>query len=291
MMSVKDKIIWILYRILPEKGLFHQIVRQIYLVFLIPAVSFYLKSKHKNLVKVSIRNSALKNESFNALLSDIDVSLVIQEEDKGELVKTYLRLKKFLPMFDSPEIYTESEFNRLQSLKPLEQELIEFCWNFRKINWSLDEINGMKKSPLVKIKKQRAISKALFKMGLSEDLLDELIIPVNHSATLMKFIPPSSQYSVCYYSQYLETTKANHLKLLIGHEQFATLNCLMPGESIPENIRPFLSVEFVDAKLAIEYHELYLSKSAIRLRSAQLLDISPWMGWITFLEEKLEAYK
>jgi hypothetical protein len=108
-----------------------------YIHFLIPSIKALLKTRHRNLIDLKIRNSINEKERFNLFLSDIDTTLVIENEtDSSLLIKDFLMLRHFFIMLDLPEIYTLDEYKIIEELKNRESwKLIELCWNIIKINW------------------------------------------------------------------------------------------------------------------------------------------------------------
>ena len=289
-MNSRDKILLWLYTNIGDIKILNDIVSSFYKHFLFRFIKIILKIKHSNLIDMHYRNSVSSALAFNAFLSDIDITLVIENKsDFRSIIKTYFKLKSFFIMLDSPEIYYKSEYEYLSSLK--EQSiwtLIDFTWNIRKINWSLDTLIETN-NQLTKIKKLRAIEKS-FKKIIPEKLINNKNeYCLTDFPALALFIPKSDKKSnLCYYSFFLETNKSNHIKLLATTDQYEHMNSLMPGEQITFSISSSaLDDNYLKNKIALEFYELYLTKSTSRLKLAHNLDTTPLIEWITYLEKKL----
>ncbi len=288
-MNSRDKILLWLYTNLGDIKVLNYLVSSFYKHIIFQFIKIILKLKHPNLIGVHYRNSVSSTLTFNAFLSDIDVTLVIEDNsDFRSVILTYFKLKSFFIMLDSPEIYYKNEDDYLSSIREQPTwKLVDFTWNIRKINWSLDTLRDTN-NQLTKIKKLRAIEKS-FKKIISDKLINNKNeYNLMDFPALTAFIPKSDKKSnLCYYSFFLETNKINHIKFLTTTDQYEYMNSLMPGEQITSSISSSLDDNYLKNKIALEFYELYLTKSTSRLKLAHNLDIAPLLDWITYLEKKL----
>ncbi len=287
-MSNRDKIIFFLYKSSGKVRLIDLVVFYFYQNILMPVIKKYLLLRFSFLKEVHYRNSVLTPQNFNAFLSDIDVSLIIEEEsDETLLIKEYLKLKSFFIMLDFPEIYTLAEFTKMNFMK-IENcwDLNDFCWNFRKINWCKDELQ-LTNHALTTIKKKRAIKNSLDRIQLAAaDDVDAYNL--ESFKTLNQLIPSDNNpKTLCYYSVFLANTKPWNLKILVSSKQYEWLNSLMPGEHLTDSVTLSASQKYLKNKEALEFRELYLSKSSIRLKRVLKEDVTSWINWVIYLEKKL----
>jgi len=154
----KNKVLYILYRLFSGLKPVNFFVSSAYKLLLIPTLSSILKMRHPYLLEIIPRNSLISNKNFEALLSDIDLTLVVGEgADCDKLIQDFVRVKKVLPMLDMPEIYSFSENEQLQFFKKQPYwGLIGCLYKIRKISWSLESIKK-NASSINKIKQARAI--------------------------------------------------------------------------------------------------------------------------------------
>lgn len=288
-MSSRDKMLLWLYINFGDVKLLNSFVAFFYKNFIFRFVKFLLKMKHDNVTDVLYRHSINSNQSFNAFTSDIDVTFVIKDGTEFHtVIATYLKLKSIFIMLDNPEIYSQQEYQHLSTFKESSLwNLIDFSWNIRKINWSLDTLRETN-NHLTKIKKERAI-KISFQRLLQTSLInDKNEYQLSDFPALRTFIPPSSsEVNLCYYSFFLETNKSNHIKLMASTNQYEYMNSLMPGEHLSPALSSTLSDEYLKNKNALEFYELYLTKSTIRLHLTLKQDIAPLINWTNYLEKKL----
>lgn len=286
-MSLFNTFIYWTHLSLGRSQLFNQLVQKLYLSILVPALSYYLKKKFLNLKELIIRNS-LTEKSFTALLSDIDVYLIIEDgSNSKDLINTFLRLRKFFIMLDSPEIYTESEYRQLFDLKTKsEWQLINFCWNIRKINWCHKKL-VQNKDRLTVYKMNRSIKASFRKIMNKPYSINQSIFHLNDFKYLDQIVPNESDSGsiLCYTSPYTAMTNHPFVILEMSPVQFQMFNSLMPGEQVSKGFPS--TPAFQELKRSLTLHELLLSRSAIRLKEAAETDCSEHRGWCSTLEQYL----
>ncbi len=288
-MIFRNRVLFILFKILGKVRVIDVLVIFIYRYVLFPLVKAYLHLSHTELLKVEYRHSVNSFQNFNAFMSDLDITLIIKDDtDPQPILKTYLALKKYFIMLDYPEIYYQKERLILDSFKlDGSLRLVELCWNIRKINWNLSALKAEVDEFNI-IKKKRSISISFKKILQSPGFNHSNIFNIEEIKYINEFIPSdSSEKSICHYSWFLETTKSESIKILVSAKQFPFFNSLMPGEIISEDIAASVSKAYLQTKASLEFHELYLSKSSVRLKIAIGHDPAPVLVWIKFLERKL----
>lgn len=286
-MLTRNKVLLFLHEKFGNFYHFNFIVLIFYRNILVPLIKLYLKASFSNLIDVRYRNSLCTPRLFNAFVSDIDIDLIIEDNsDYQALLKSYLDIKSFFIMLDYPEIYFQSEYVQLQKIKKDHADLINLTWNIRKINWNLDSLES---SPdeLNRIKKIRSLKKSFSIILKNKKSNQANIYNLEDFKVFSDFVPrDDSPKTLCYWSFFLETNKKNHIKLLATASQFPYLNALMPGEDIPQNLRSNLSNEYLSNKAALEFYELQLSKSSMRLSLSQSRGTAELKKWIDYLEKR-----
>lgn len=288
-MTSRNVILFILYKTFGKIQPFNILVMMFYRYIIFPFIKIYLHLFYPNLVRIAYRNSVSSIENFNAFLSDLDVTLIIRDDSNPTpIIKSYLNLKKYLIMLDYPEIYFEKEQKILDSFqKNQSNKLVELCWNIRKINWNLDSLDEQS-DKLNTIKKNRSIRNSFRKILQSNKENSDYLFDIEVFSYINEFIPPDySEKNLCYWSMFLETNKKNHIKIMLTTKQYYFLNSLMPGEVIARNVKDDISAAFFQNKTCLELHELYLSKSSVRLKEAIGHNPAPVQEWINHLEKKL----
>ena len=281
---MKNKILHRLHLIFAKTHFIHLAVAYSYQLIVVPVLSTYLKFRFPNLKKVIIRNSLSEKKHFDAFLSDIDLTIVIDDHsDAKKILLAYLKLKDYFLMLDQPEIYEESEYQKLSAIQASwVHEFIQFCWYFRKINWSLFETQNSTNEFEI-FKKKRSLLKALSKISSRTSYESPFTLQDFPCFDRFKVSSPEPK-SICYWSQYLETASGKGLQLLLNQKEFNFINSLMPGEPIAEE---FKTQQLIEVKSALQYHELYLCMNTVRSRTALSKDVTPWIGWIEHLHKQL----
>lgn len=277
------------FSLLGNLSFIHRTVRTVYLLLLIPVIEFLLKRYHSNLVKLTPRHSVI-SPTFNAFLSDIDTVLIIKNaSDSRPLIRHFLLLRKFLIMFDTPEIYTESEYLHLEKLKNgKEWGLIHFCWHLRKIRWCTLSIQN-NPHQLTIIKNTRAINSSwaqILKRDIPINKTNYLLGDFKFPETIFKI--DENETKLCYCSFFTETIQNPVVVLELSLKEFYYFNSLMPGETIDNSILSSATPFYLNCKIALSYHELYLAKSALRLKKAQDADGTAHKLWCEQLQKNLD---
>ena len=289
-MNKLDKFLLKFYKVFGDVKLIDFFVLSFYKYIIYPLVKYYLQISFPELLSVKYRNSIDSLRNFNAFLSDLDITLILKDDsDPIPVVQSYLKLKKIFIMLDSPEIYFKKEYDLLNTFKKENcLPLIDLFWNIRKINWNLDSLHNNPDEFNI-IKKKRSITNSLKKItGIDQEIHQDLIYAIEDFTAVDEFIPAdTSAKNLCYWSFFLETNKGNHLKIEMTSDQFYFLNSLMPGEPISEKIKDDVSSKFKKNKAVLEFHELYISKSSIRLLQAKGQSTSHVLKWSDYLEKKL----
>lgn len=263
------------------------IVARFYILFFFPPMRRLFLVRYPEVSDIVLRHSILHPESFHAFYSDIDSTFVLKEKaDASRVIKAFEKFRKVFIMFDRPEFYTEREWQELGALK-LTQEwnLVEICWNIRKINWCRHSLLE-RKDWYHGLKMKRAIQKAKEKIlkrnsetgiyGLRDfHYLDSLIPASFETATL------------CYCSPYTENTGDQEIILEMNSVEYNFFDAMMPQNFLPEEMES--NVVLMKHKKAVVSHELYLSRSALRVKLAFGEPIRSHEIWCSHLERNRKA--
>jgi len=284
----KNALLFQLNRLLGKSPFLSKQVQWIYTFLLYPFIRKVLLLRNQTLKEVVLRNSTLSN-SFHPFFSDMDITLVVENEaGLPEILRDYFWLKKIFIMLDTPEVYTTVEFEHLSQLKADRGwELVEFFWHFRKINWNKKALLDAH-DPFEILKLTRSIEKSQ-KIVFKENAGDKNYTLKNFNVLDKLFQANGLLKVCCYYSEYLENNFSQGFHLELSRKQYEFFNCLLPGEEIIDEIKDKITMEYLKAKDAVFYHELYLSRSALRIRSYQKLSLTNHQLWINYLEGRISA--
>lgn len=286
----KDKVLYILYRLFSGLKPVNFFVSGLYKYVLIPSITTLLKMRHPCLLDIVPRNSLLSIKNFEAFLSDIDLTLVVKDSfDTQDLIRDFAKIKKLLVMLDMPEIYSFSEMEQLLFFKKQSYwKLIENLYKIRKISWSLESMKR-NTSPINKIKQRRAINNSLQAIRKNYPHHSSDHYNLSDFKYLEDFVAIDDDYkSICYYSPFLGINLKDKFVIELSEKEFVIFNALLPGEVVNKKVATFVSDDFLACKIAIDYYELYLSRSVQRIRSAQNLSTDNWDAWIESLERNLK---
>jgi hypothetical protein len=258
--------------------LFHNFIRKFYLLILIPLVVFYLKSKFKNIIQIYPRHSILDANYFDAFFSDIDLTIVINDNsDYLQILKMSLTIKKFLKVFDHSEIYFASEFEQLHKLKQSPHwDVVFTLWSIRKINWNYKSI--LKNPSAINIyKKQRSIQISFSKI-LSKEISINNEYFLSDFRYLKEFVilgSPCCNFS----SPFLETDEPRGIRLMLNEYELKKFKALMPGEEHFE--------EKKELKNCITNFEILITKASIRTDEALSILRPAKREWLAKLEKQI----
>ncbi len=286
--NAKNAVLYQLNRALGHSNFMAKQTQRFYLFLLFPFIRKILLFRHKNLKDVILRNSTL-NQSFHPFFSDMDITLLVEnEEDLNSILRDYFFLKKIFIMLDTPEVYTSKEHQHLTGLAGTRAwELVEFFWHFRKINWNKKALLKAV-DPLEILKLTRSIEKS--QLIVIREHPGNKNFSLKHFHVLDQIFQAAPLLKVCcYYSDYLENNFAQGFHIELSRKQYEFLNSLIPGEEIIEEIKDKVSPQYLLAKEAVFFHELYLSKSALRIRRFQHLSLENHHQWINYLESQIPA--
>lgn len=245
------------------------IIKIFFLRIAFPLIFFQLKLKHKIKFSVKYRHSVLQRK-FNPFLSDVDFSLVIEEQKSVQnLIKCLKAYSKCLKVIDLPQIYYRAEYNVLPDIDSPKDRDIRFIWYFRKYAW----IQFDNKSPYEIYKKRLAFEKIE-----SETLKTASRSEVLKTSDLLLNLPAIDGYSVCVYNNYLEL-KTRKRVLEMTHNELDFLISLLPGEPVLVE----LDENWKDFKKRLCIHEYLLSRSHLRLHS-EALAVSETRDYLRYLE-------
>ena len=267
-------------------SLFLQSLTQVlYSNILFPFIRWFLQLRHENIHSLVLRNSILE-KSFHPFFSDIDITLVVKNESLlDEILKDYFRLKKIFIMLDAPEIYTIQEHTYLEELKRSKSwDVIDLIWHFRKLNWCKKSLL-LTNDPFEMIKLNRSIQKSLQRLIRIPSETGRYTLQSFYTLDQL-FVASPLRKTCCYYSSYLSNDFPGCFNIELSRKQFEFLNSLMPGESIMSEIKNDTTPIYLQSKEALFYHELYLSKSALRVMRHKGLPTEKHKAWIEYLEEK-----
>lgn len=260
------------------------LIQSFYSNILFPFIRFFLQLRHENLHSLVLRNSILE-KSFHPFFSDIDITLVIKNESSLEkILNDYFRFKKIFIMLDSPEIYTIQEHTYLEELRRSQNwEVVDFIWHFRKLNWCKKSLL-LTHDPFEILKLNRSIQKS-FKKIIKVPSETSRYTLQNFYIFDQLFIASPIRKICCYYSPYLSNDFPGCFNIELSRKQFEFLNSFMPGESVMSEIKNDTTPTYLQSKVALFYHELFLSKSALRVMQYKGLDTEEHKAWIEYLEE------
>lgn len=163
---------------------FHQRVRRFYEGTLQRFVKKRLiKAFPESKLDLILRHSAATGEGFNAFMSDADFTVVIgvpfSLEKSDQILNHYLRLKTFLPMLGEIEIFSRSEFERLNALWQREGSLLQLLRDIKKIRWMERKIESHS-HPYHIYKAKRATQRLVFKYEDYIPQIDALKVKQNY---------------------------------------------------------------------------------------------------------------
>lgn len=155
--QLKNKLLFLVYKVFGQSSLFNKLVRFIYLSLLIPTLNKSIKIFIKEVSFIESRHSVLDPIRFSAVLSDLDIYVVLKDERSiKKVTKIFILINRFLPMIDKPEVYTEEEFGVLNKIRSFDDwNIVQTFWQMRKISWNnqslaqdFSEINQIKKKTI-----------------------------------------------------------------------------------------------------------------------------------------------
>lgn len=278
-MTLKEKTLYLLYKNFGEKRIVNNAVRFFYIYILIPCLIFLIKAIFKNVIKIEFRNSLTDEKHFNAFLSDIDLSIIIENQTSSlHILKFFLTLKKFLIMLDTPEVYFESEFNQLRQINSHKYSgVILTLWSIRKINWCGQSLLN-NDSLFNKIKKNRSIKISLNKILSINNFKDTYSLEDFKFLSSLPFLQIKSSASLILFSSlYLETHETSRIKLYLSDEQTKAFKSLLPGE---------IGIGEYELKNLIALNEILLTKASVRIDEALSISTEEKLKWINKLESQ-----
>jgi hypothetical protein len=224
------------------------------------------------------RNSILDPDLFNLFFSDIDLTIVIQNDsDYLKILQHFIKLKKILIMFDLPEIYSEQDFIHLEKIKKGPHwGVIYTFWSIRKINWNLKSITD-NASSFNKIKKDRSIKISLLKILNTEKLLTNYYY-LSDFKYLVDFTSKGDKYCE-FNSFFLETVHSSSIKLMLNEKEKSKFFSILPGEEYFE--------ENMELKNSITNFEILITKTSVKIDEALGLNNLDKHLWIKKLEQQL----
>lgn len=255
----------------------HLLVRYIYLNLLLPIFVYFTKKKFPYIVKIIPRNSILEKQRFNAIFSDIDLTVVIDKDHETQsLLRYFFRVKKFLPMLDIPEVYTECEYRTLLDIHTSPHwPIIDILWHIRKINWNKKKLKT-NRSFFEKEKMARSIRNSF--LNITTLPLSEFL-PFNKLNYLSTLVSNDSPPSLCLYSQFLETNNATSLVIVMNLDEFKLINYLMPDQQITEQFR--------ELKIGIINYEILITKASIKIDEAMEKSVLEKKYWLSSLIKQI----
>lgn len=263
------------------------IVVRIYVYFLFRPMRKFFLSRYPEITEIVLRHSILDPGSFHAFFSDIDTTFILKEDvDADRVIQAFEKFRKYFIMFDRPEFYTKREWNELSALKKTpEWNLVEICWAIRKINWcrhSLAERNDR----FHRVKMERAIRKAKEKILKKSN--DSGIYRLSDFFYLPELLPETTDTpKLCYYSPYTENTGKQEIILEMSPEEYEFFDSMMPQNFLSEELES--NVALMKHKKAVVCHELYLSRSALRVKKALGEPVRTHEIWCAHLEKNRKA--
>lgn len=287
-MSIKDQLIYIFYLKLNDCKIINNIVRLVYVWILIPILELVLKIFFPQIVRLEYRHSILDKVAFRAFISDIDTTLIIKDNfDPTGLIKFFLSMKTFFIMLDFPEVYTETEYKDLNSMKMHpDWHFVETIWNIRKINWNYKVLNN-DNSLLTVAKKTRSIRKSMSKIFIKKTYPKLTFTLDDLNSTIAQIFKNSDTKTICYYSPFLEMINKSGMHLELNEQEFYTFNQTMPGEAIDKIKNTISSQRVLNVKMMLTKNEIYLTKSSIRVDKSLKKNTSDKIAWVKKLEDQL----
>jgi len=149
----------------------HEVVRRADLSFFPPVVSLILKrATSLQSLRVLARNSVQTPGSFNCFRSDVDFSVIFEEEPTGDevfaLVRGYGKLARLLPFLGEMETYTRIDWARKSELQEKFFPLVDLISQLRKWQAELRALSSAQ-TPYQEFKARNAITRIRIKLGLS----------------------------------------------------------------------------------------------------------------------------
>ncbi len=270
-------------KLLGNNSFFKESVRFFYLSCFIPVLRNYLKGRHPALKNVVIRNSLFDKKHFNPFLSDVDITLVIQDGfNSKKLIQDFLKIKKIFIMLDYPEVYSESEYKTLLEIQQKSSwKIIDVIWNIRKMNWCLSSLQNQA-DELTILKMNRSIEKSLSKILRSEKKPSRKQFFISDFKYFeILFNTELKNINVSYNSGFLGNQKGLMI-LELSRVQFHFLDSLMPAEKLYEPLKEQMTPFYLECKLSLALFERLITLSSIRLKEAQnesTESLHQWLSW------------
>jgi hypothetical protein len=279
---LKNKLLFLVYKVFGQSSLFNKLVRFIYLSLLIPTLNKSIKFFIKEISFIESRHSVLDPIRFSAVLSDLDIYVVLKDERSiKKVTKIFILINRFLPMIDKPEVYTEEEFRVLNKIRSFDDwNIVQTFWQMRKISWNnqslaqdFSEINQIKKKRSNKISIDKILKKEKYNFDFHT---------LNDFVYLDKFFnDKTNEKNICLYVAFLETNKKEGLEIRVDFIEFEKIISILPGEK----------GEFSELKLNIIKYEILITKASRRLDEAQNLNCDQKIIWQKSLESSIGSLR
>jgi hypothetical protein len=278
-MTFKNRIIFFLYRCFGKFNLINILVRFFYVNILTPILFNFLKWRFSNIKDIHLRHSVTEKKSFNAFLSDIDLTIVIENDSSStNILKYFFQIKKILLMLDYPEVYYVDEYELLKKIQNNPSwNIIYTLWCIRKINWNYKSI-ASDDSLFNKTKKERSIAISCEKIFKECNFPLEKLELHNFKflANLDIFDAEISSDKIYFQSQFLETNLPSSIQIYLSPSNCLRLKSLLPGEIDQYHVG--------ELKKFIQLYEILITKASIRLDEAKGIGTSEKKIWLNKLE-------
>jgi hypothetical protein len=142
---------------------FHRLCRHLIVHVEVPLIRIYLCPPNAPFIA---RNSVHSRDDFNLFMSDVDFTIVTDDEDAaGQVLRKRQRLKKFLPNIGECEVFRQDEWRLKSKLdsSPL-RDLWSAVYLIRKLGWQRSSLSKAS-TPYDLEKNQRAMGITLRKLG------------------------------------------------------------------------------------------------------------------------------
>jgi len=228
---------------------FHNVVRIIYL-FVVP---YFLPSRARVIWRT--RHSAVLNNQFNVLFSDLDFDLIVPEDfSDGELKQTldeYAKRKRFLKFLGEIEVYLQKEHQEKAELERSKGPLLKFVRNFRKMQWQKNDIKRFRDEYHL-TKARRGLRRT--ELEISKQLSGPSFLEENQNA-ILRSMPKSVPVRSDFFDQVLDSSWGEGIGWLLKFVDVPAWNKV-----------PLIPREFLPERKAVWAHDVYCYRAYLRFR-------------------------
>ncbi|MFN8790414.1 MAG: hypothetical protein ACK5Y2_03050 [Bdellovibrionales bacterium] len=228
---------------------FHNVVRILYL-YLVP---FLLPARSR--VTWKTRHSAVLNNQFNVLFSDLDFDLIVPEDFSDlELQQTlggYAKRKRYLRFLGEIEVYLESEYREKIELEKSKGRLLKFVRNFRKMQWQKNDLKSFREEyHLTKARRGLRRTESEFSKEVSG-----LAFLEEEQREILRSMPKLTPVRSDFFDQVLDNSWGEDVGWLLMFVDVPTWNKI-----------PLIPREFISERKAVWAHDIFCYRAYLRFR-------------------------